>query len=902
MSSNGNDEPDPSTLSGMIATLAPVAVVSGVYFAIFLVLRKSQRRYYAPRTYLGSLRESERSPPLPDGLFNWIARVWKIPDIYALQHQSLDAYLYIRYLRVALVMCFVGCCITWPILFPINATGGGGQKQLDILSYANVDRDSQYNRYYAHVFVGWLYFGFIMYTIMRECIFYINLRQAFLLSPFYSNRISSRTVLFTSVPEPYLNEARLRKVFGPAAKNIWITADTSELDKLVKERDEVAMRLEKAEVKLIRLAHKARQEALKKKKKKKKKGASPEEEQQEEAGAEPIVGDAESGSLAARWVPRSKRPTHRLGPLGLVGKKVDTIDWCRAELERLIPEVEAAQAKYRDGGYKSVPAVFIEFRTQSDAECAAQILAHHQGFHMSPGYIGIRPGEIVWNALAIPWWQKVIRRYAVLAFISAMILFWAVPVAFVGLVSNINYLQSISFLEWLKDIPDVIMGVVTGLLPSVLLAILMSLVPIVMRLCAKLAGEPSDSRVELFTQNAYFAFQVIQVFLVATLSSSATAVAKQIFDNPTSATTILANNLPKSSNLYISYFIVQGLSIATSVLTQVVGFFIFTLMYKFLANTPRALYQKWSTLSAISWGSTMPVYTNISITYSCIAPLMLGWATIAMFLFYFAWRYNILFVTDTQIDTRGLIYPRAIKQLFTGLYLAEVCMIGLYGASVAPGPLVLMIICLVFTILFHISLNSALNPLLYNLPLTLFAAEEEAEQESRRLIDPEKGTSSSAAAAAAAAAVVGTTKNNNKKKEDVVDLNGDGVVDPTEAQVLEAREARKAAARGNPLTRFLQPWVYADYAVLRELVPRGVDLEPYPDKVVAGAYHPPAVTSAPPLLWVPRDPAGVSRQEVAHTARVIPITDEGCELDEKGRLVWDRERTRPPVWEEKIYY
>lgn len=130
-------------------------------------------------------------------------------------------------------------------------------------------------------------------------------------------------------------------------------------------------------------------------------------------------------------------------------------------------------------------------------------------------------------------------------------------------------------------------------------------------MCAKLAGEPSDSRVELFTQNAYFAFQVIQVFLVATLSSSATAVAKQIFDNPTSATTILANNLPKSSNLYISYFIVQGLSIATSVLTQVVGFFIFTLMYKFLANTPRALYQKWSTLSAISWGSTMPVYTNI---------------------------------------------------------------------------------------------------------------------------------------------------------------------------------------------------------------------------------------------------------------------------------------------------
>lgn len=136
-------------------------------------------------------------------------------------------------------------------------------------------------------------------------------------------------------------------------------------------------------------------------------------------------------------------------------------------------------------------------------------------------------------------------------------------------------------------------------------------------MCAKIAGEPSISRVELFTQNAYFAFQVIQVFLVATVASSATAVAEQIVKNPTDAPSILSNNLPKASNLYISYFIVQGLTIATSVLTQVVGFVVFTLLYKFLANTPRALYAKWTSLSAISWGSTLPVYTNIVVIGKC---------------------------------------------------------------------------------------------------------------------------------------------------------------------------------------------------------------------------------------------------------------------------------------------
>ncbi|KAK4448139.1 hypothetical protein QBC34DRAFT_408273 [Podospora aff. communis PSN243] len=860
------DEPvPPASLSGFLSTLIPVALVSAVYLVIFLILRRSQRRYYAPRTYLGSLRESERSPALPSGWFNWIGTFWKIPDVYALQHQSLDAFLYLRFMRMALIICFVGCCITWPILFPVNATGGGDRVELDILSYANINRDTQGKRYYAHALTCWVFFGFIMYLIMRECIYYINLRQAFLLSPFYSDRISSRTVLFSSVPEQYLNEAKLRKVFGQSVKRVWITSDTKEVDELVEERNKVAMRLEKAEVKLIKLANKARQEAIKK-------GASG-----DDADKSGVPLDAESGSIAARWVPAKKRPTHRTGPLGLLGSKVDTINWCRTELERLIPATEQVQAKYRAGEFKKIPGVFIEFKTQADAEGAAQILAHHQGLRMTPKYVGVRPGEIVWPSLRIPWWQLVVRTYLVYAFIAAMIIFWAIPLGFVGILSNINNLTSISFLAWIKDIPPQILGVITGLLPAVLMSILMSLVPVVMRLCAKLAGEPSLSRVELFTQNAYFAFQVIQIFLVTTLSSAATAVAKQIIDSPTDAPSILASKLPTASNIYISYFIVQGLTIATGVLTQVVGFFVFRILYKFLAGTPRAMYNKWANLSAVSWGSTLPVYTNIvviAITYAGIAPLMLGWATVAMALFYLAWRYNVFFVTDTKIDTRGLIYPRAFKQLFTGIYLAEVCMIGLFGASVAPGPLVLMVILLIFTVFFHISLNNALNPLLYNLPLTLIAEEEES-----RLLDREVTLSD------------GAGPSHDAEKA----TNGDGAA-------AVGRAGAQPTKKPNFLLKFLKPWIYSDYTNLRTLVPRGLTLDAYGDEVARDAYFPPTVTSQTPLLWIPRDSAGVSQQEVAHTSRVIPITDDGCELDEKGNMIWDTETTRPPVWEEKILY
>ncbi|KAI0098739.1 hypothetical protein GGR51DRAFT_422046 [Nemania sp. FL0031] len=845
-----------ASASSLYLTIAPVAISAAIYISIFLILRKSHRRFYAPRTYLGSLRESERSPALPTGLLNWFGAFWKISDYHPLQHQSLDAYLFLRFLKILVVICFVGCCITWPILFPINITGTAGKKQLDLLTYANINNSTQYNRYYAHVFVSWLFYGFVMYMVIRESILYINLRQAFLLSPMYSNRISSRTVLFISVPDDYLDQAKLRKVFGDSVKNIWIAGETKELDDLVKERDKEAFRLEKAEVKLLKLANKARLKAIKK-------GAA------DERAEAPI--DAEAGSLAARWVPPKKRPTHRLGFLGLVGKKVDTITWCRSALEHLIPDVQKAQDAYRNGNYKKVNSVFIEFTTQAEAESAYQVLAHHKALQMTPKYIGITPGEIVWSALKVSWWQRVVRRFAVIGFISALIIFWAIPVGVVGIISNISSLENIFFLTWISKIPEVILGLVQGLLPSVLMSILLSLVPIVMRLCAKLAGEPSLSRVELFTQNAYFAFQVIQVFLITTLTSAASAAAYTIFQHPEQATSLLSENLPRASNFYISYFIVQGLGIAASILSQVAGFVIFNLIYKYLSGTPRALYTKWAELSAISWGSVMPVYTNIaviSITYAGIAPLMLGFATIGISIFYLAWRYNIFFVTDTKVDTRGLIYPRALKQLFAGIYIAELSMVGLLATSVAIGPLVLMIVFLVFTALLHTTINSALDPLLYNLPRSL------AEEEIARNRDG------------------GSIENGEK---DVID--GEGATNGSSPATGKGKKVSMFA-------KFFKPWEYCDYETLRKLVPHdGNDVyNLYTDEVERDAYYPPSVTSGTPLLWIPQDPLGISKQEVNDTSKVIPITDEGCTLSDKNKIEWDTETVRPPVWEEKIHY
>ena len=121
--------------------------------------------------------------------------------------------------------------------------------------------------------------------------------------------------------------------------------------------------------------------------------------------------------------------------------------------------------------------------------------------------------------------------------------------------------------------------------------------------------------------------------------------------------------------------------------------------------------------------------TVISITYSCIAPLVLGFATVGLYLFYLAFRYNLLFVNAANIDTKGLVYPRALQHVLVGCYLSVICLIGLFAIRTAIGPLILMIVFGIVMVLYHISLNSAINPLLYYLPRSLEAEEDSLLQQ-----------------------------------------------------------------------------------------------------------------------------------------------------------------------------
>lgn len=267
----------------------------------------------------------------------------------------------------------------------------------------------------------------------------------------------------------------------------------------------------------------------------------------------------------------------------------------------------------------------------------------------------------------------------------------------------------------------------------------------------------------------------------------------------------------------------------------------------------------------------------ISITYAPIAPLMLGFATIGLGLFYFAYRYNLLFVDSSVIDTKGLVYAKALQHTLIGCYLAVICLIGLFGIRAAPAPLILMVIFLVFMVLYHISLTSAMQPLFHYLPRSLEAEEAALLQRNHSEITSTKPQD----------------QHNGKEKNVVEDLR--------QAKESMGPEGNKQVSM---LKKFFRPDIYASYAEMRKLVPQDFAEIRYSPEIERDAYQDPACNAAAPLLWVPHDSMGVSKQECLHTNKVTPMTDEGATFNDKGSIVWEEEKMggRAPIYEEKIYY
>ncbi|KAK5075504.1 phosphate metabolism protein 7 [Lithohypha guttulata] len=841
-----------NSLSGIISTLVPVIILAAISLTIFLILRRRYTKVYEPRSSDLILWDEKRRTPLNNrGFFGAIFDFKGLPDHHVLERNSLDGYLFLRFFKMLIFISLAGCLITWPILFPVNATGGGGQQQLDMLSFSNV---LNVNRYYAHCLVAWIFLGLVTAVVIRERMYFVGLRQAYFLNSVRATRLTSRTVLFMSIPKESQSVEALRAALGRHVRNVWLATDCKDLEEMVEDRTKAALKLEGAEVKLTKLANKNRLKSEKKN-----------------------PGSQSERRDPAHWIDSKKRPTHKLKPL--IGKKVDTISWAQEELPKMNTKIASEQRAHTSGAAQAVSAAFVEFTSQAAAQRAFQLAAKSVKKSMEPRYIDVQPDEIIWKNLKTTYAMRKTKMLVATAIVTLIIIFWTPIIAFVASLTNINYLTNrVPFLSFINQVPSVILGVITGLLPTIVLAVCILLVPIICRLLAKLAGEPTLSAVELKTQTWYFAFQVIQVFLMTTFLSGAAAVTTQIINDPTSAPTLLAENLPKASNFYISYFILYGLAQAAAQILNVVVLILFVLLGKFLDNTPRKMYNRWVSLAGLGWGSEYPKWTNlgvIAISYSCIAPLVLGFSTIGFTFLYLAFRWKWLYVLGNKVDMKGEAYAKALKQLMWGVYLSSLCLIGLFaiGASksaAGTGPLVLMIIFLVVVVVVQFIFGRAISPLEEGLPLDLVSDDA---------YDYDVSEEKFGANGAHPAQV-----RDQRQESNVTGTTAGGV------DVEAHKDKLPEGNTGNKLTARIRPYIDSHFYAPN----KNIKFElPIIDYEYHDAYYNPAIAADEPFIWLAKDSCGVSSMLVQqNTSHGVRSSDENAWFDEKNKLHWNPEHVR----------
>jgi hypothetical protein len=298
-----------------------------------------------------------------------------------------------------------------------------------------------------------------MYAITKETTYYINLRCAFYLTPRNAMRISSRTVLFDSVPPDWRKEDWLRAEFDQIER-VWIVTDCMELEKLVQKRDNAAFKLEAAYNKLLSTAV---------------------TKSINENSRSPYGG----ADVTSRYVESHERPKMRSVPL--IGQEKDTINSLRDELQDLIPSIKQKQQDHFHGRAKTLPAVFLQFKTQRAAQAAFQTGRQDQPGNMEPRSINTLPDDTIWKNLGMARWTRIAYTFISHTIIVLLILFWSIPVGLVGALANIDSLiDDLPFLSFINKIPTVALDAITGLLPALLISALLALVPIICRCMSKL--------------------------------------------------------------------------------------------------------------------------------------------------------------------------------------------------------------------------------------------------------------------------------------------------------------------------------------------------------------------------------------------------------------------------------
>ncbi|CCH41216.1 putative membrane protein [Wickerhamomyces ciferrii] len=740
-----------------IRTFITSVMISFLYCAfqtsIFSLLRCKFKNIYQPNCYY--IPDDVKLYPLEEGFFSWIkAALFHPLDDY--KNIGLDAYFFIRYLCFLLVL-FSGLAVfNLPVLIPVNYYSGyENYKPDDLIKYANgtipkmtlgLDRISMSNiaplytkRLSIHLtmtVISILWFHGLVITELRN---YLKIKNQYLAKKAQSggrpelSRNSENTLLINNVPSNLLNRRDLSDVFnklsGCKIKNIWFVYDYKDLKDFHINDVKLLDSIENLESKLItskffEIENDLIEDLSKYKYNKRLAGLR-------------SVADFRV-TFMYYVVPRGYILNRRLKLQETIDLYIDNRNQLKSKRSLLIAR---ERGPLNDQKYNKV---FIQFEDSFQPHLLNQIQISDKMNELDGTLIFVNPKDLIWENLSVQSNMQVFIRVLLgNTFGVIIILGWVIPVAFIGLVSQLPYLTVlIPFLSWLNYLPDYITDVISNFLSVILLVCLSELVPYIFRYLGYIKCKKTGAQVEVDVQNWMFIFSFIHIFMVVTISSGLTVIVEGLVNNPVSIPNILARNLPKCSNFFFSYLMIRGFSYFGNNLLQSVQLFKNLFVYPLVDSTPRRKFKRLASVPVYHWGSVYPTFAvlgSIGLIYSILSPLILIFCCVSFGLVIISFKYSARYQYshDNPSENHGIFYPKAIFQLYSGIYFMEICLIGIFALSRDEtnsanclSHAFVTFVLLILTAAGQVQMNKMFNRLLSkNFPLTLYEPKEPKDKD-----------------------------------------------------------------------------------------------------------------------------------------------------------------------------
>ena len=197
----------------------------------------------------------------------WLRELFEVKDRKVKDINGLDAYMFVRFLRMMVYIFAPIWLVSWLVLLPVDSVDtDSGKTGLDRFTFGNISTADQ-SRYWTHLVCAWgftIYICIVLWLEMRE---FIGLRQTYLTDPKHCDTPQAKTILITGIPPNDLTDSQLTYFFDVlpgGVKHIWINRDLKDLPSVYDDRMKACQELEKLETKLIHTAVKLRAKELEK--------------------------------------------------------------------------------------------------------------------------------------------------------------------------------------------------------------------------------------------------------------------------------------------------------------------------------------------------------------------------------------------------------------------------------------------------------------------------------------------------------------------------------------------------------------------------------------------------------------------------------------------------------------